>query len=383
MKKNFLFLFLSLGFLLSFTSCVEERKKNNPEAEPTNSGSAIIEPTITYNIFVENSGSMKGFFNKKNTLKQIIREYYDRIDATKSPITLNLINTSIIRKKDNVDDYLRNLFSNCNASLSELDKILEMAMDTLGANEVNLVISDYCFESPNGNFVMARSHITNIFQKRLNSGKDLAVAIFKYDCDFNGRNYPSNRNCTHSVPAYVWAFGATSQIKKVMNLPIKVDAESMVLEPFKEITPGFINCHSRMVNKNNEIVVSEWKQERKTNDYKLDFELNLSGLAIGEEFLADLNNYEITPGYSLDTITREQGSDTYVFRIRTNHPSPGEVKIDLRNIFPQWVFDSNFESMTAVPDAGKTLGIKYLIEGVFDAYNYQNNSIFTVKIIIK
>lgn len=393
--KNCLLIFhwmmpLFLVALFSLSSCNKHihGDKDKPQLEGVENAPSDptpqtpISPT-TYNIFVENSASMKGFFNRSNTLKQIIQEYYDRIDATHSPITLNLINNNIVRQHNNIDRYLNNLLSNCNAKWSEMDKILEIAMDTLGKNDVNLVISDYCFESPYGDFKRAQSHITNIFQKRLNSGKDLSIAIFKYNCDFNGTTYPSKRNCTHDLPAYVWAFGSTGQIKKFLKLPIKVNRECLVLEPFQNIQPKLIVSHARMLDKNdkNTIIVSEWKKDRRSKGYKLKLELDLNTLAIDEITLSDIKNYSITQGYNIDAISHKD--DIYLFEISTNHPSPGDVTINLVNNLPQWVFDSNFEDENQVPDSGKTLGIKYLIEGVFDAYNYSNKQIFAVSFKLK
>ena len=50
------------------------------------------------NIYVENSGSMKGYFSGNSQIKDIIKDYYDRIDDSQSEgdtITLNFINTQI------------------------------------------------------------------------------------------------------------------------------------------------------------------------------------------------------------------------------------------------------------------------------------------------
>lgn len=372
---------LVLATLLSSCGGRHERSSNSggEKGSDTIIDNSIPLPVTTYNFYVENSASMKGFLNGNTTLKQVIKEYYDRIDALQSPITLNLVNNSIVRKNKDIEDYLNNLYRNCNAKWSELDKILAIAMDTLGPNEVNLVISDYCFESPNGTFAMAQSGITKLFQKRLNTGKDLAVAIFKYNCDFNGITYPSKKKCNHEIPAYVWAFGSTRQIKDVSKLPIKINSECMILEPWKEFQPEFIDHPSRMV-KNNEIVVKHWKKERNSDFYKLSMKLDLSKLAINESFLIDTNNYSITEGFEIDQITRVPETDIYIFELSTKHPSPCDVTVNLVNNIPQWVYDSNYEDMNTAPDAGKTLGIKYLIEGVYDAYNYSNKNIFTVKI---
>jgi hypothetical protein len=158
------------------------------------------------------------------------------------------------------------------------------------------------------------------------------------------------------------------------------------MEPYKEIMPKFNIPNSRMLDKkNNSIIVKYWDSVRNRDSkiYTLSFELCLSELAIDESCLIDTLNYNVSNGYSLKSIKRNSDKDTYEYQISTNHPSPGMVKINLVNIFPQWVSDSNYEDDKTAPDSGKTYGIKYLIEGVYDAYNYENKNLFTVNINLK
>ena len=341
-----------------------------------------------YNIFVENSGSMQGFFNGNTTLKTIIKEFYDRIDGSMNgDITLNYINTKIVKDESDITRYLGDLQRRCNERNTKIDDILKMAMDSLSGNEVNLVFSDYCFDSPAGNFATARSGITNIFEKKLRQNHDLCVAIMKFDCTFDGYYYPGQGSIRtkQNLPAYVWAFGSNSLIKKIVNLPLSVNREVLVLEPSKSYSPEYVKLPTqRMIDKKDgKIIVKKWKADRHESDlYKLSFKADLSNSCVDSNYILGLDNYSLSEGYRLSDIVKDDNKGVYTFTVETNHPSPNDVVIRLNNSLPSWVSQSNYDG-NALPPLGTTLGISSLIEGVYNAYIQQSDNIFNIKLSIK
>ena len=113
------------------------------------------------NFYVENSGSMKGYFTGNSQIKDVIKDYYDRIDDNRSQgdtITLNYINTQIENSSEDIKRYLMTCQSKCTAAYTKIDEILSMAMEGINDSTVNIVISDYCFESDDSSFPITSVH---------------------------------------------------------------------------------------------------------------------------------------------------------------------------------------------------------------------------------
>ncbi len=339
------------------------------------------------NIYVENSGSMKGYFSGNSRIKDIIKDYYDRIDDSQSDgdtITLNFINTQIENSPAEIKDYLMACQSKCSAAYSKIDDILQMAMDCINDSTVNIVISDYCFESDNSSFPMAMSGITSLFSKRLKTDTCLSVAIIKYMSDFNGKYYPGGIQVKKSMPFYLWIFGNEKQVKRIVNVPITSPNYGMlILQPSQIIVPKIISKKARMVE-DNSIIVSEWDKDRNRNatTYSTMIELNLSKIILTKEEICNTANYAITNGYRIESV-EEKENGIYCYRVSTNKPSPGVISIEYtQQNLPKWVEKSNFIG-TGIPKDSTTLGVKYLIGGVYDAYHNLSDKVFETKITLE
>lgn len=372
---------VALSVILSlFESCGRQTKtKAIEEQEP--------QYCQIVNIYVENSGSMKGYFSGNSQIKNIIKDYYDRIDESKSEgdtITLNFINTKIENSSEGITEYLRDCQSKCIAAFTKIDDILSMAMEGINDSTVNIVISDYCFESDNSSFQMARSGITGLFTKRLKTESNLSVAIIKYMSDFNGKYYPGGITNRKPMPFYLWIFGNEKQVKNIVTAPIQSpNCGVLILQPLQNIPPSIITKKARMVE-DNSIIVKEWDKDRNRNaiTYSTTIELNLSKIILPKEDICNTNNYFITEGYWIESI-KEQKNEIYAYRVLTNKPSPGVISIEytLKEL-PEWVEKSNFTG-TGIPKDSTTLGVKYLIGGVYDAYHNLSNKLFETKITLK
>ncbi len=330
---------------------------------------------------------MKGYFAGTSNLKTILKEYYDRIKESCNSddvISLNYINTKMERDGSDIQSFLINAQGNCTAQYTKLGDILAMSMDYLEDNSVNLLVSDFCFTTNVGLAIgAARSEITKLFAERIIKNKDISIAILKYDCDFNGKYYPGGIPCNQSLPIYIWVFGLSDQVKYISRLPIKENCGNvMMFQPWQELQPNYIVKNARMWDKkDNSIIVSKWDKSRHGNIYELSFDVNMSSVLLDEQILTDIAQYTISKGYDIDSIGA-MGNDVYRFNISTTHPSPGEIEVNLTCSMPDWVEESNF-SGSGIPPAGQTLNVKYLIEGVYDAYHNKSDKYLTIKLKLK
>ena len=376
--------FVSVGLVVLtaylFSCCVRPPKfQTTEEQEPQHSQ--------TVNFYVENSGSMRGYFTGNSQIKDIIKEYYDRIHERQEEgdtITLNYINTQIEASPCSIKDYLLNCQGKCTASYTKIDDILSMAMEGINDSTVNIVISDYCFTSDDSSFPMAQSGITEIFTKRLKTDKRLSVIIVKYMSDFKGKYYPGGIACNKPLPFYIWIFGNEKQVKKIVNAPIKSQNYGiLILQSCQDVVFNIITPKARMVD-GNAIVVKEWAKDRNRDitKYSVTVELDLSKVILPKKSICNTNNYSIAGGYTIESI-EEKENDVYSFNISTGKPSPGTISFAyIQQDLPEWVEKSNYEGI-GIPVDSTTLGVKYLIGGVYDAYHNMSNKLFETIITLK
>lgn len=339
------------------------------------------------NFYIENSGSMKGYFAGNSQIKDVIKEYYDRISERASKgdtITLNYINTEIENSPKGVKDFLLDSENKCTAPYTKIDDILSMSMEDLNDSTVNIVISDYCFTSNNGSFSMAQSGITELFTKRLKDDADLSVAIIKYMSDFNGLYYPGGIRNNKPLPFYLWIFGNESQVKRIVNVPIKTPQYGLlVLQTTQSVKRDIKVKKARMVE-DDAIIVKEWSKDRNREStiYSLLLEMDMSRVILPKEEICDITKYQVTEGYSIESISNKEG-EVFSYKITTGKPSPGKLSIAyIQQDLPEWVEKSNYTG-TGVPKDSTTLGVKYLIGGVYDAYHNLSNKVFETKITLK
>ena len=381
-----------MALLLSFASitafsCDSPRKSKTVEDINASSELQITRPQSPthYEFYIESSGSVKGFFKGTSGAKVVLTQLTDRLEENfikGDTISYNFISDRIQTYSKDRDNFLKDTYNNCNAAYSELDDNLNMVIDDIDENSVGLLISDYCFESKDGNWATAQSGITKLFTRRLNENPDLTIAILKYNVDFDGRYYPGGIQCRKTLPIYVWAFGSSESIKRIVNLKVNNDG-ALVFQAFSHLKPKVTYVSDKPAKgrcmENDAVVVKEWKENRK-GFYSLKFEINATPLALSEILLKDISTYNVTERYQIEEINYKDGICSMV--ISTERPSPGTIAVEYPYQLPQWVENSNFEG-SGLPDDGTTLGFKYLVQGVFDAYNNKYENYFSTSITLK
>ena len=192
---------LSCLYLMICSSCGNPRSGESKNEDNTKEIEIVKKEPITYNFYVENSGSVKGYFKgNTNDAGNILKEFYDRIEENKGDgdtISLNYINKGISSQK------------------IPINKWLNQILLTTNDNTINILLSDYCFESRFGNLDKAKSEITKIFTKGINKYNDLSIAIYKYEASFEGYYFPGKIKFNGKRPLYLWIFGPSRKVKDV------------------------------------------------------------------------------------------------------------------------------------------------------------------------
>lgn len=366
---------------------------------------SVQQPVLSNNfklkVYIENSGSMDGYMCDGSELKDAVYSYASTLSNYADTTELNYINSRIIPYHNEIKSFIRDLtpqkFKTVGGdrSNSDIAAMFEYILNQMDDNTISIFVSDCILDVPNGDardFFENRSiEIRNAFTKYLNKHVDLGVEIFQLESAFEGRYYyNSGSEPLKDVkrPYYLWVIG---------NKYILANANKQV--PCSEIKHGVkkyfafsTNCvvpfeitNTKNMAKGNQCVPT------KNNDgvYEFLIKTNLQSTLQGTEVLANSSNYNtLTPGIIVNGITEISGSSSSFYShiinvIIANIGKSYAEKITLKPLaVPTWLEEVNDDSGKDVKrNIDKTTGIKYLIQGVADAYKKQEQ-LMEIKFVV-
>ena len=310
------------------------------------------------------------------------------MNPTIDSIQYYFINSSTQKINKPKEQFLNSIAKHCTANYTKLDDMLSLMMDSTDDDCINLLVSDYVFTTQTGNLATASSSITTLFSNKLKE-KDLAVAITKYMTNFNGKYYPGGLLCKKPLPLYVWAFGNKKNIQTFIELPLNSkNCGTFYLQKPSNPTYSIDAKNKRMIDSNNNVIVSKWNNERNKDYYELKLKAKFSDILLVEDDILNKKNYMLesntTSQYMIYEINAlENGYYEYVLRTKIGYkPSPGRIVLKYPMLTPNWVENSNFEG-SGIPSDSTTYGISSLINGVSKAYRHHtkdNQNYFAINI---
>lgn len=377
-------------------SCQRDRKtpKENESTimrikHKTNSESTKISyPTV--NVYIDNSGSMKGFVNGISEFRDLIHQYITN-DIKGSGITTN-VNTFFINNSLTSCSIPNSLNSqNLNKPNTDIAKLLEVILKKTGKDTISIFISDCIFSpskvNPDHYLGQQQILIQNTFNTYKNRLNDVAIIVYQLDANFNNMG---------KVPYYIWLIGETIQLSNLQNkVPQPKFNKESVKNSFSTLAENKIINYAIIRNSGNfeldrtnpKSNIEKWKRESKGQNQdlaKFSINVDFSGLLLDESYITNPKNYKYDPDFNL--IVRKSNSQnlgyTHTLIITSRKVKKGTISIQLKKQIPKWVYESNEDhNSTSLPD--KTYGIKYQIQGVYDAFTNQNKIYTEIKINIK
>lgn len=369
-----------LSIFLSLISC----RNDKIEVSSKHINSTINNTSPTIKVFLENSGSMDGYMCDGSDLKDAMYAYLSDLKLCSKSLELNYINSKIIPFNGELDTYIKELnpssFRNAggNRSNTDLRQMIKNVISNTNDTSISIFISDCILDLPAKN---AQDFLTNCqisIKNSVISGRDsvpnFSVVVAKLTSEFNGKYfYPNNtvENLNEvSRPYYMWIFGNGNIIANILdNAPLddlrKYGFEDMI---------SFVPQNNIPFDINNKTTTS--KIINPTNGYYLatiraDFRTTLQPNSI---IVAPSNYTFFDSSISIETIqpiTANNSEYTHFITIKIPKESKTIEEVLTFNApgISNWVYNSNDESGTNIKDnLSKTTGIKYLIEGIADAY---------------
>jgi hypothetical protein len=420
-------------FFLSVSSCsnsVGEREcprcaqyqVPNPNGVPNNMQKPIV------NVYMENSGSMFGYVNGLTEFEASVYSYLSDIALT-STDSLNLfyINSQIIPQTSSglnnstrITRFIDNLspthFVNQGGNLGTTD-VSDMLYKVLNATDdktVSVFISDCVFspgknQNANDYLVNQQIGIKTAFSDKLKRQKDLSVLIYRLNARFKGwyfNRLDAKTKIDSIRPFYMILIGNENLLNTIAkNVPEnKIKGRGVentaffsmaTYQPYYEI----LNTHKQgsfkrcMRHSKHHIYDAERSDKgRGKGPFMFSVGVDFSGLPLSDSYLLHPENYVLKDkdyALSISKISKDSRF-THLLTLTLNNkiaqPGQKNMEITLHQDFPSWIEkDTDLEGLdiNSKGNMRKTYGLKYLLEGIYEAYTYNKNVDFSnVKVII-
>jgi hypothetical protein len=402
---------------------------NIPTIDSTNIKTTDNLLTPVINVYIENSGSMDGYVNGNTEFKGAIRDllvllkhYYGQ-----EQIKVNFINTKI-RETDTKAD-LATFATNINTqwsmkgedrSSSNLNNVFKMILDKTNKETISILFSD-CIYSIKGKdaegLLSDEKSLTKdaFLSKWRQDSLKLATTIVKMKSKFNGIYYDKDDAKTvlngEERPYYICIIGNNDIM---IDFNAKIPLEKGEIEGFDNkyiISTGATEniYYSVLLSTAN---IGRFKANRKestdtyvhgikdvqlsqggagcsrrtNNNVNFTFAvaIDLKNVAAEEDYLMNPQNYtlgdnnfrikeiipidkkDVSPG---DWLRISEANPTHLIILEATGTATSNVKVSLKKQMPQWIEQTNIiDDKNIKKNLDKTFGIKYLIEGISEAY---------------
>lgn len=435
--KNYLKIILAIIICMYATCCMSgkggnrggEAKTNNSEQinTPQTSSSTIIEGNATsngiiaiadhpiVNVYLENSGSMNGYVDNGKTLfQQDVYNYLCDIHISEiaSEINLHFINSQIINKGSVIEDFINKLTPNSfktsggKTTTTDIADVFKQVLNRTDDNTVSIFISD-CIFSP-GSVTNPQAYLANqqvgikkCFADHLTQYPNFSVLVYQLYSNFSGTYYDymnRPRKYNGERPYYIWVMGHTANIAKLRAyIPNEKFSGSGVANMWcafnhtvedlsYSIVPKAIIGDFNKVSKNS---ISRIKKTNGEFAFQVLAKLDVLELMLGNDYLMDTNNYAClinkydTDEWYIDVERNTNASSPATHNIilgTTKNTLSGTLSVAIRCKSPKWAYELTDDDDSSFTDENnrKTYGLKYMIDGIQQAFEAKSSGDYTV-----
>lgn len=383
-----------------------------------------IKPIV--NVYIENSGSMDGYVNGNTEFKGAIRDllvllkhYY----GTEEKIKIHFINNGI-RKTDTQID-LATFATNINQlwtvqgedrSSSNLNNVFKMILDKTDGETISILFSDciYSISGKNAEGLLSdeKSLTKDAFLSRWRQDSlKLSTTIVKMKSRFTGIYYDKDNQPTTLYgtirPYYICVIGNNDLM---LDFNSKIPLEKDKIEGFDNkyiISTGIADklYYSVLLSTNNvgrfrairkvsskdyvhgiEAIDMKSRNRHESGKNKFTFAvaIDLNNVPAEKDYLLSHENYtygdnnfhikEIMPIdknniNASDWIRISSAKPTHLIVLEATGTAISDVKVSLKKQMPQWLEQTSILNDKNIRNnLDKTFGIKFLIEGIAEAY---------------
>ena len=337
-------------------------------------------------LYVENSGSMDGYMFDGSELKDAVYSYVSGLSTHSDTTEIYFVNSSVYR----VNAPLQNVIyamspavfhsSPGNKANTDIADIFGMVLSQIEENSVSVLVTDAILDLPAGAsafFHTKQTQIKSLFENYLKKNPNFAVEIYRMSSKFNGKYFFTGGSVVlndQPRPYYMFVLGN----KQALSSANRIVAKSQIQHGVENYY-AYSSCTQVPF-----VVINKKKKGSKGN-----FEVRLQQKAVpvianvdlqytlhDDEVLETPLFYSVAFGddsikvKSIKKLLKEPDY-THAFTI-TLPENADEGNVNLYFCpppYPIWLEDANDDlSDASVATSMKTTGIKYIVEGISDAF---------------
>lgn len=350
-----------------------------------------IAPVKSYNpskvkLYVENSGSMDGYMFDGSELKDAVYSYVSGLSTHSDTTEVYFVNSDVYPVNAPLQDIIYSMSptlfrkSPGNKANTDIADIFGMVLSQLEKNSISILITDAILDLPRGNtafFHTKQTQIKSVFENLLKKNPNLAVEIFRMSSRFNGKYYFTGGSVVLSDqkrPYYMFVFGDKQTLSSANAIVSK-----------SQIQHGVENYYAYSSYTQVPFVVLNKKKRSRKGSFEVRLQqkavpviakVDLNYTLYDSDLLKDSNLYVVAFGddrikiKSIKELPKEPEYSHSITLTLPENANEGSVNIYMcPPPYPYWLEDANDDmSDISVAKTMKTTGIKYIIEGISDAF---------------
>jgi|GEM_PF-3433303 len=379
------------------------------------------------NIYIENSGSMLGFMNGstglKNTLTKLIIEL--KSDFKDKNINFHFINKRVtsLKTKGNKENYPSTLSKNIDdkdsKGDSDINHIFKQILDSTSDNSISILFSDCAYSvgkniknnDVDGALKIQKSLTEGAFKEAIKH-QNFSTLFIQLTSDFHGAYYTKNNQKIilkgEEIPYYITVIGRQKELskfdfidkldgfkhklafttqdysKKCFYSIVQTNEDHGSYRPDREK-----NVQPHIIRSISEINVP--KRGKTLSSFVFSLAVDFSKLPIEYSYPVQKGNYFIETGdydilkiipynksilkpSSLVKLEKNQVKPTHIILFKSKSEKYNDLIFSLKKNIPEWIYQRNTNDDSNIKtNPNQTFGLKYLAEGIFEAY--QNTSV--------
>lgn len=337
-------------------------------------------------LYVENSGSMDGYMFDGSELKDAVYSYVSALATHSDTTDLYFVNSNIYNVGTSLDDFVYSMSpvvfhkSPGNKANTDIADIFKMVLSQVEENSISVLVTDAILDMPKGAsafFYTKQTQIKSIFENHLKNNPDFAVEIFRMSSRFNGKYYYAGGSVllnNQYRPYYMFVFGSKQTLGTAKNIVSKNQIQHGVENYYAY--SSYTQVPFVVLNKNGQNNKGYFEVRLQQKSVPIVAKVDLNNTLLDEDELIMPDYYKV--GFGDDSIKiksikrlKKEPEYTHSFTISL----PENAKESGVNIYfcpppyPFWLYDVNDDLADAsVATTMKTTGIKYIVEGISDAF---------------
>lgn len=338
-------------------------------------------------LYIENSGSMDGYMFDGSELKDAVYSYVSGLQTHSDTTELYFVNTGVYNDKAPLQDFIYTMSpakfhsSPGNKANTDIAEIFSMVLAQIEDNSVSILVTDAILDLPSGAtafFRTKQTQIKSIFENYLKDNPNFAVEIFRMSSRFNGKYYFTGGSVAltdQQRPYYMFVLGD----KQALSAANGIVSKSMIQHGVEDYYAYSSYTQVPFVVLN--------KKKKKGPDGQFEVRLQQKAVPViakvdlqytlhDEEFLNEPNLYTVAFGddsIKIKAIKELPKEPDYSHAFTLTLPEMAdEGSVNLYFCpppYPLWLEEANDDlSDASVATTMKTTGIKYIVEGISDAF---------------